>query len=329
MKLDSNKTNVNKSFLATQEIKNENINVLTIVVTYNRVELLKECLNAINNSTKKSDVLIIDNNSTDGTKKAIKDIKQEYRTQIYYVNTGINLGGAGGYNKGLLEAVRLSVGKKHKYKYFYLMDDDTIIKRDALKKLILTATSLNDNFGFLSSKVLWKDGSICKTNVQRMAVAKKINDFTTDLVQVDYASFVSLLIKEEDVIELGLPIKDFFIWSDDLEYTRRFSRRAKSYLVNGSVVVHKCAENYGVDITREKDINRIERYKYIYRNDVYTFKKEGIRGYAFLFIRFIYHMLKIIFIASKKTDKIKTIIKSHMDGFKFNPTIEYVNANTN
>lgn len=306
---------------------NKDTNILTIIVTYNRKDLLSECLNAISSSWEKTDVLVIDNNSTDGTKEMIENLKSSFETRLIHINTGANLGGAGGYNYGVREAIKLSASAAHKYKYFYLMDDDTIIKPDALKVLIDTAKKLNDNFGFLSSKALWKDGSICKTNVQRRAVARRINDFASTLVEVDYASFVSLLIKEEDAIALGLPIKEFFIWSDDLEYTRRFSRKNKSYLVNDSIVIHKCAENIGVDITREKDLKRIERYKYIYRNDVYTFKKEGLRGYIFLFVRFIYHMFKIIFIAPKKFDKIKTVIQSHIDGFKFNPVIEYEGKN--
>ena len=306
---------------------NKDANILTIIVTYNRKDLLLECLTAINSSNEKTDVLVIDNDSTDGTKEMIEKLKSNFETKLIHINTGANLGGAGGYNYGVREAIKLSTSASHKYKYFYLMDDDTIIKPDALKVLIDTAQQLNNNFGFLSSKALWKDGSICKTNVQRKAVARRINDFSSPLVEVDYASFVSLLIKEEDAAALGLPIKEFFIWSDDLEYTRRFSRKNKSYLVNDSIVIHKCAENIGVDITREKDLKRIERYKYIYRNDVYTFKKEGLRGYIFLFVRFIYHMFKIIFIAPKKFDKIKTVILSHIDGFKFNPSIEYEGRN--
>ncbi len=306
---------------------NKDTNILTIIVTYNRKDLLSECLNAINSSQEKTDVLVIDNDSTDGTSEMIENLRSNFETKFIHINTGANLGGAGGYNYGVREAIKLSTSASHKYKYFYLMDDDTIIKPDALKVLIDTAHKLNDNFGFLSSKALWRDGSICKTNVQRKAVARRINDFSSPLVEVDYASFVSLLIKEEDAVALGLPIKEFFIWSDDLEYTRRFSRKNKSYLVNDSIVIHKCAENIGVDITREKDLKRIERYKYIYRNDVYTFKKEGLRGYIFLFVRFLYHMFKIIFIAPKKFDKIKTVIQSHIDGFKFKPVIEYEGKN--
>ncbi len=37
----------------------------------------------------------------------------------------------------------------------------------------------------------------------------------------------------------GLPLKHFFIWSDDIDYTGRILRREPGYLVPTSVVVHK------------------------------------------------------------------------------------------
>lgn len=314
---------------------------LAIVVTYNRRELLKECLEALKNQSEHCDVLVIDNHSTDDTSIMVK----EYLSFDWfrYIDTGVNLGGAGGYNFGLKE------GCEYDYKYFWLMDDDTIPEKDALLKFEETAKKLKDRFGFLSSKVLWKDGSICKTNVQRKKVARMIKDFKSPLVKVDYASFVSLFIKKYDVVKLGLPIKDFFIWSDDLEYTRRFTLEGgrkqiilnggqqkpydlipcgrQGYLVNESIVVHKCKENIGIDITKDSP-DRIDRYIYIYRNDVYTFKREGILGWGFLFARYVYHTFKILFNAQNKWKKFCIMTKGYIDGLTFNPEIEYVNSAT-
>lgn len=50
-----------------------------VIVTYNRLELLKECIEAINNQKKQFDsVVIVDNASTDGT----KDYLQGYEKNI-------------------------------------------------------------------------------------------------------------------------------------------------------------------------------------------------------------------------------------------------------
>lgn len=68
--------------------------VVAVVVTYNRKELLKECIEALlNKSSKKCDVLVIDNNSNDGTYEYIKKYIDDKK--IIYKNTGENLGGAG------------------------------------------------------------------------------------------------------------------------------------------------------------------------------------------------------------------------------------------
>ena len=74
--------------------------VIAVIVTYNRKELLKESINALlKQNYKNLRILIIDNNSTDGTKEHIsEELKNE---NVIYENTGENLGGAGGFNYGM------------------------------------------------------------------------------------------------------------------------------------------------------------------------------------------------------------------------------------
>ena len=59
------------------------------------------------------------------------------------------------------------------------------------------------------------------------AIMDEVNDEVDDSLEnyseIIMATFVSLFIKAETIRKVGLPIKDFFIWSDDLEYTRRIS----------------------------------------------------------------------------------------------------------
>lgn len=304
---------------------NDKKKIIAVIVTYNRIELLKECITAILSSTFVPDILIVNNASSDGTKEYLDELKNNTNDiKIYPYHMDTNLNGAGGYSFGL------NVAAKKDYDYIWLMDDDTIVNNNSLEKLMDVAKELNDEFGFLSSKVLWKDGSICKTNVQRRRVARKIKDFNSRLVKVDFASFVSLLVKREDVMKVGLPIKEFIIWTDDLEWTRRLtyykinSYAKPGYLCNESIVTHKCKNNFGVTIVKDTS-DRLDRYKYIYRNDVVCFRREGIRGHIFMFVRNIYHILRIIlFSPNKKMEKIKTLLKGYKDGYSFNPVIEKV-----
>ena len=74
--------------------------VAAVVVTYNRIELLKECLGALEKQNYPCDILVVDNASTDETEKYISLIKSKY-DNLYYKNTGANIGGAGGFNFGM------------------------------------------------------------------------------------------------------------------------------------------------------------------------------------------------------------------------------------
>ena len=75
-------------------------NVAAVVVTYNRLELLRQCVEALRAQTTVCDILIVDNASTDGTAQWLAS-----QPDLHYRNTGSNLGGAGGFNCGMRWAV--------------------------------------------------------------------------------------------------------------------------------------------------------------------------------------------------------------------------------
>ena len=95
-----------------------------VVVTYNRCEMLRqniECL--LNQKDAVCDIYVIDNASTDPTRETVESFTDE---RVHYFNTGANLGGAGGFEWGVRQAVRDG------YKYVWLMDDDTLPSDTAL-----------------------------------------------------------------------------------------------------------------------------------------------------------------------------------------------------
>ena len=100
-------------------------NIAAVVVTYNRLELLRQCVEALRTQTSSCDILIVDNASTDGTDQWLAS-----QPDLHYRNTGSNLGGAGGFNFGMRWAVEAG------YDYVWVMDDDTLPQPDALEKLL-------------------------------------------------------------------------------------------------------------------------------------------------------------------------------------------------
>ncbi len=299
-------------------IKVSNKKVIAVVVTYNRKELLKESIEALlNQDYQNCDILIIDNASTDGTKEYIDEYLKNER--VHYKNTGSNLGGAGGFNYGMREAYNLGCD------FMWIMDDDCIAKKDSLVELLKADEKLEGKYGFLSSKVLWKDDSICIMNKQKRTFSKWMKDFDKNYQKIALASFVSFFIKASTVNKYGLPIKEFFIWSDDWEYSRRISRKEPCYYISSSVVTHKCKENVGASIATVND--RLERFNYLYRNDCVLYRSEGIKGWILFRIRLLIHKFRILKSDKKdKKDRIMIIKNAVREGKKFFPNIEYPNG---
>ena len=289
------------------------IKLLVLIITYNRLALLKECIQAVLSQTWNSfDILVIDNHSTDGTWEYLQAL--EGKDSISFLRLGQNTGGSGGFHIGIREALRRG------YSHIWLMDDDTVPDSHAAERL-LSADRLLGKYGFLVSLPIWKDGSLCKMNLPLPGQFRREKGrlLQEGLLPVRKATFVSMLLKAEIVREVGLPIKEFFIWGDDQEYTERISKKYKCYLVLSSVVQHKTKNNLGSDISTDSP-ERIERYFYAYRNELYIAKRNGILSLGFYFVRAFYSLIKILlFSKERKWTRVLWLFRGMTAGFFFVP----------
>lgn len=292
--------------------------VAAIIVTYNRKNLLCQCVESILKGTVVPDILVIDNHSSDGTAAAM--VPYINCGDVQYFDTGENLGGAGGFNYGMRRAVESG------YEYLWLMDDDTLPSETALEKFMLAAGDLNGKFGFLSSKVLWKDGSLCTMNVQRQTLTKNITDFSLHLIPAVMASFVSLFLRADTVQRVGLPIKEFFIWGDDIEYTRRIAVREKlpGYVVGQSQVIHVTKDNVGSNIAIDVQ-ERLNRYNYAFRNENFLYRQEGFKGVCYYVAKCWKNILcSLLFAKDHRAKRCGIVAKQMIKGLYFNPKVEFV-----
>lgn len=294
--------------------------IVAVVVTFNRKKLLRESIDALLHQSKDDfDIFIIDNASTDGTKEYILDFLDNNR--IEYMNTGANLGGAGGFQFGIKQALN------NNYDYIWLMDDDTIPDEDCLEYLLNAKKMLNNEFSFLSSYVYWVDNSPCVMNFQRgfeYDWIKSQSQLSEGIIPIKTGTFVSAFINKDTIKKVGLPIKEFFIWSDDTEYTYRLSREQPAYFVAKSKVLHKMSSNVGSDIVF-CDENRIDRYSLAVRNRFYIAKKYGIKSILTFHNQFLKNFIRIIKKADNlKIKRCKALIKGYIIGLFFHPKIENV-----
>lgn len=290
--------------------------VVAIVVTYNRMNLLKENINSLLNQTTPLDVLVIDNGSTDGTKKMISELKSE---RIIYINTGENLGGAGGFAIGIKKATELN------YSYAWIMDDDTIPTSNALENLLKDMEGIE--FSFLASMVYWSDGRVFPMNRPTIEKVKDIHISTMNKIKsipIESCSFVGCLINIKYVWKVGLPFSEFFIYGDDVEYTRRLRKCAPAYWIIDSKIIHKAPSIEGADIALA-DASRISRFYYQTRNGIYLAKQERtIISLTKILYKLISRFFRILkYSKDNKFKRINVLFKGFVYGIFFNPQVKF------
>jgi GT2 family glycosyltransferase len=297
--------------------------VTATIVTHNRLDLLKQTLNLLLDSQGGflKHILVINNASTDGTEEFL-DSLQDVRFII--VHSKENLGGAGGFNA----AVKYFITQTDD-DFVWLMDDDTFVKADSLEKLV-EATKEHPDGGLFASQVRWRGGQWSWMNLMKDANGSftGTRDGSELIVPIVNSTFVSTMIRRKEILNVGLPQKEYFIWGDDIEYTERIARVSKGYFVRDSIVNHMSAENVKPgDIAGDNDENRLPRYLYEYRNRILTAKR---RKSAVKMMKTLGHAgvdgVKTLF-SPKTTHRFKKagiIIRGTWNGFFFNPKVEYV-----
>lgn len=290
----------------------------TIVVTYNRLQLLKEVIDSLRKQTYQNhQIIVINNGSTDNTLNwlnAQKDI---------ITITQANLGGAGGFYTGMKYVA------EHGYEYCWVMDDDVICKPTALEELV-KAYQTKENIGFVCSRVIGTNGEPMNTPTPDTRDSENgyadLYDSVEEhaMVKVSVATFVSVLLSTKRIQEMGLPIKEYFIWGDDSEYTERISLRCPSFIVCRSVVVHKRAIQKSLIFKEEINPQRLRNYFYMFRNQAYTRlmnkrKKEFIKAAILQLLQAMKLLLQGKILQSG------IIFRAYLSLLSFKPKIEYPN----
>lgn len=250
--------------------------IVAVIVTYNRLQSLRKAIAAIMaQSFPLSEVIIIDNKSTDETPRFLEEqARRANRYPLDVVTMEKNEGGAGGFAKGMAVAYERGAD------LIWIMDDDCLPEPDGLEKLVrgfdnlagrLAGTSPDRTTpvepGFVCSNVRWKDGEVCEMNIPKPAWDWS-RYFLPDspYVGVICCSFVSVLVNARVLPLVGYPVREFFVWFDDVEFTTRVARLWPGFAILDSLVVHEIPRNQGV---RVGDVNtqNVWKFQYGIRNE--------------------------------------------------------------
>ena len=275
--------------------------VATVVVTFNRLELLKKVVNGLRNQTKKIDqIIVVNNNSSDGTlewlnlQKDIITITQE------------NVGSSGGQFTGAKTAFEMG------FEWIWQMDDDVVADSDCLENLLLNSEINLVRVPLritVNNDVFYNDiKKINITNPVKSIWKSMINkdDYCNETISIEGFTFEGPIFHRSIFEKIGFAEKKFFIYADDTEYSIRIlKQKLKVILVKNAILRRQ------LPFPENEYIFNWKTY-YIVRNLIAIDVLHG--NFIVRWFRPFGYMLTWIF-RCKNFDNIKTVLKAFKDGY--------------
>lgn len=275
-----------------------------VIVTYNKASMLNALLTDLLKQTRRPDeILVIDNASSDSTESMIKNFSHFVR----YIKLPENIGSAGGYHEG----IRLACEKND---LVWTLDDDVTMDSGALEELLK---------GLSASELLAGN-----TGVVRSWTGDDLPPFSSPK-EIDSFAWRGTLIKREIIEDVGLPLKEYFLYADDVEYSFRIAKAGYAiFWIPESRVIEKRKENkeslkmFGNETIVYSDAFRLY---YAFRNQVHLYwKYKEFRKFLVTVIYAIKVMLLLLI--SNRSGDIFAVIKGVCDGLmsKLGKNLQYL-----
>lgn len=240
------------------------IQLSVVVVNLNTKDLTIGCLRSIQKEcgTLKFEVILTDNGSNDGSIEALKSLQKEkfWKNKITLIFNKNNTGYAKANNQGI---------RKAKGKYILLLNNDTVIHKNALQNLVDFAESTPDA-GVVGSKLLNIDGTLQMSCFHFPTISNAVKEYFLGQknlfekfapkgespVTVDSVVGAVFLITPEAKKKVGILDERYFAYFEDIDYCRQVWRNGlKVYYLPNSVITHYHGATF------KKLANESERWK--------------------------------------------------------------------
>lgn len=217
--------------------------VSIIILTTNALSMTKEQLKDIEKLDVKDvdcECLVVDNGSHDGSQEELPKLKLP-NMKYKFIESGANLGFAGGNNVGIKDAINRG------YDYVILMNNDLILPRDIVTKLV-DFMEKNPDVGVASPKmyfakgyefhkdrykesekgnVIWYAGGIIdRENVYSLhrGVDEVDKGQFDEIEDTDFANGATVIIRREVIKKVGYLDSSFFLYWEDADFSEKVKR---------------------------------------------------------------------------------------------------------
>lgn len=291
----------------TNQHPDEMIDVSIILVNYNTRALTIQCLHSIFKQTKDLviEVLVVDNNSKDGTQH---EIRQSF-PQVILIENEENIGFGRANNVGIQYA---------KGKYLFFLNTDTLLLNNAIKMFFdfMEEPSLIP-LGGVGSVLLdekknpthssgpfpnkWEPiksqliGYFTKKYVS-IQIKRELSRYTKDMpfIEVDYVTGADLFVSKSLIEEFGGFDPHFFMYFEESDLQNRMHAQGyRNFIINGPEIIH-----YQGSSDSKPGFSPAKRAMNDKSMFYYLKKRSGMVGY-YLF-RVGYFLVKLLLLLDKR-----------------------------
>jgi GT2 family glycosyltransferase len=221
--------------------------VTVIIPNWNGVDRILKCLDSLLNVDYSNfDVLVVDNDSKDGS----PDVIAESFPNVHIMRNLENLGFAEGCNVGIRQAM------KDGSAYVWLLNNDMLVDSQSLRSLV-RAAERDDSIGMTGSKIYNHDDPdiVCcagmtidwfRGETYPIGWNQRDEGQFDSCYDVEGLEGCSLLIKRRVCEEVGLMDKDYFLYAEEIDWCVRTRRKGfRCTFVPDSIVFHKGGASSG------------------------------------------------------------------------------------
>jgi len=221
--------------------------IATIILNWNGKEDTCNCIQSVLEiDFPNHEVTVVDNGSQDGSVEYIK----ERFPELTVIETGANLGYAGGNNKGISYALSKD------FDYVFILNNDTVVDQSILDRFI-EASKDNPEAGVFGAKIyylsepqkIWFAGS---TYVPKYALFASDGFGKTDeqydqneVKEIGYACGCAMLVKAEVFRKIGLLEEKYFLNWEEIDFCTRAKKASfQCVIVPEAHVWHKISASF-------------------------------------------------------------------------------------
>jgi len=218
------------------------------VLNWNGKQDTLECLDSIGKIAYQNlDVIVVDNGSNDDSVIAI----QKKFPEVNILQTGKNLGYAGGNNYGIRHAITTGAD------YILILNNDIVVDPDLVKKFLEATLSVSELaifaakiYYFSQPQKIWyagarRVGSTAHFTHIGQGSIEKDNQFNT-IAETDYACGCAIFFDKKVIEKIGYFDEKFYLTYEEADFCYRARKEGvKSYIVPGAKIWHKVSISFG------------------------------------------------------------------------------------